>query len=251
MLATLRGNTTARDFIAAWMNWLDRIGNNTLLKGNSANAYMYHYCLGENSGSQAPGTYDYCGGGPQGQGITRDEQYGGWGAAFYINCNATAHWVPNINPPDMTTVVRNAFTLTICPGGSSLHGISNGDWFFAYANWNAPTDLPIVPNVLPAGLTQSSVPYFIVNLINTTGNTYTYNLATSPGGAPIPIVDTTTGYGWGPLDTLYHAATPSIDLGVDHSYLCQVRNSVNWIHAIGSSGAINPGHNPNQFANFT
>ena len=46
MFAALRGNANARDFIAAWMKSLDRIANNTLLKGNSANAYQYHYYLG-------------------------------------------------------------------------------------------------------------------------------------------------------------------------------------------------------------
>jgi hypothetical protein len=252
MFAALRGNTHARDFIAGWMNSLDRIGNNTILKGGSANAYIYHFGINSNNLGQTPGTIDNSSDSTNGIVIHFDEQYGG--EAFYFQSNSTAKWVPNIDPPDMTTVVRNAFTTTIHIGGSGTPG--NGDSFVAFATRYGT--LPVVPNEIPSALTQSNVLYYVRDFTVTGGSlgngdtaTITFNLATSPGGPAIPITDTCTGAGIGILDDFYHYANPSIDNGVSNAFLCQVRNTVNWIHAAGSGQTTNPGHNANTFAGFT
>jgi hypothetical protein len=248
MPSALRGDPNAIDFIKRWMGFLDRIGNNTMLKGTGANAYVYHFGLGGQSCIQPPGTnnlFTTQGGWPP---ITRDEQYGCIGAVFPTNTNAFISYVPNINPPDMTTVVRNAFTITAGHGGTGAPNFGNGDFFFAYANCFVTAS--VYPGLIPTALTQCTVPYFVRDWTNVGGNTYTFNLATSPGGAAIPIADTSTG-GMGPMDALWHVANAAPDNGISNAYLCQVRNSVNWIHAIGSGETTNPGHNANQFAGFT
>ena len=52
---------------------------------------------------------------------------------------------------------------------------------------SADTALPIVPNMLPwQVLRNAPCPTSLSDLINTTGNTYTFNLATSPGGSTDP-----------------------------------------------------------------
>jgi hypothetical protein len=248
MPSALRGDPNAIDFIKRWMGFLDRIGNNTMLKGNSANAYVYHFCLGETIVIQPPGTNNQFTGQGAYPPITRDEQYGGLGSCFSTNTNAIISYVPNVNLPDTTTVVRNAFTMTINPGGVGAPTLGNGDFFFAYASEYVTG--PVHPGLIPSAMTQCTVPYFVRDWTNVGGNTYSFNVATSPGGAAIPIVDTSAG-GLGPMDGLWHCATPGVDNGVSNAFICQVRNTVCWIHAIGSGQATNPGHNANQFAGFT
>ena len=108
---------------------------------------------------------------------------------------------------------------------------------------------------MPSALTQSGGPYYVVNLTNTgpgvSGNIrWTFNLATTLGGAAIPTTDSSTGNALGPMVTIWHSAAPSTDEVISNAYICQLRNTVNWIHAIGSGQTTNPGHNANQRATF-
>ena len=169
--------------------------------------------------------------------MTRDEQFGCYQAVFEYGDIAT--WVPNVNPPDTTTVVRNAFAMEplLSPAWHGTGGVpNNGDFIFALGDAQGPLTLPIVPSAL----TQSGGPYYVVNLTNTgigtSGNIrWTFNLSATLGGPPIPITDSSTGNGLGQLATIWHSGQPSIDEVISNAYICQVRNTVNWIHAIAAS----------------
>ena len=239
MQAALRGNVDAKNFIAAWMNFLDRIANNPIMKGASANAYIHHYGLDAVATIQPHGTLN--GGGGQGYplGITRDEQYCGDQSCFQSGEGAT--WVPNTT--DGVTVTGNAFAME--PQlSTSFHGTggvpNNGDFLFIYGDYNGSPPLPVVPNEIPSALTQSTVLYYVRDLTNTGIGAshnirWTFNLALTPGGPAIPITDTCTGNGIGPLRNIWHSGQPSTDEVISNAYICQVRNTVNWIHAIAAS----------------
>ena len=239
--AALRGNADARNFIAAWMKYLDRIGNNPTMKGSSANAYIYFYGLGQMQSTQPTGTIN--GGVGQGfpLGITRDEQFGCYQACFQSGEIAT--WSPNTT--DGVHVTGNAFAMEpqLSNNFRGTGGVpNNGDFFFAYGDWNGPLKTPIVPSAL----TQSTVLYYVRDLTNTgigvSGNIrWTFNLSLTPGGPALPITDSNpSGNAIGHLAAIWHSSRPSTDKVISNAYICQVRNSVNWIHAIASS---HYGHN--------
>jgi hypothetical protein len=256
MPSALRGEPKAIDFIKRWMNFVDRIANNTLLKGTSANAYIYHYTLGASQHIQFPGTLS---GGPgRGGGgfpaMERDEQLCAYQAMFQDGGPGNQIiWVPNTS--DGTTITGNAFSME--PRlSSNWHGTggvpNNGDFLFAFGNAQGALTTPIVPSAL----TQDGGPYYVVNLTNTgigtSGNIrWTFNLSATLGGSPIPITDSSTGNGLGTLDAIFHSAVPSTDEVVSNAYICQMRNTVNWIHAIGTGQTTNPNRNANAFAGFT
>ena len=245
LFAVLRGNTDARDFVAARVNFWDYIGNRSAIhKGNSANGYIHFGpALAQNNQIQSIGGTEFGGGG--GICMTQDGQFCARNTQPPFLNSPGITWAPNTR--DGVTVTGNAFTCSGAGepgwGGSAPNPgyvFSNGDILAAYAQGSGPGLL------VPAALQQNGV-YFVRDL-NPTGQvsgTWTFNLAATRGGPAIPITDSSTGYTLNVRDHLI-PANPSIEDSGGPTYFCHLANTLNWIHAIGSSRY---GHNA--FARFT
>ncbi len=231
ILAVLRGNADARSWLATMMSWWDYVGRrSTVWKGNSANGYIHLYTISGKSNYQAVGTYNAGNGNP---GITQDSAYAG-AVVFFTNSSLT--WAPN-------TGGGNAFVLNGNPkpawNTDIPYVLSNGDRFCAYAVAGGNT-LPVVPNAVPSALAQNAA-YFIRDLKQTGPTTWTFNLtpiASGPNGPAVTITDKCIGPGMDFADRLI-SANPSIDDSNGPGYICQVANTVNWLHAIASNAKTN------------
>ena len=245
LFAVLRGNTDARDFVAARVNFWDYIGNRSAIhKGNSANGYIHFGpALAQNNQIQSIGGTEFGGGG--GICMTQDGQFCARNTQPPFLNSPGITWAPNTR--DGTSISGNAFT---CSGSGSPgwggsapnpgYVFSNDDVIALSAQGSGPGLL------VPAALQQNGV-YFVRDL-NPTGQvsgTWTFNLAATRGGPAIPITDRSTNYS---LNVVAHLipANPSIEDSGGPTYLCHLANTVNWIHAIAASPY---GHN--LFARFT
>ncbi len=243
MPAVLRGNADATAFITAWMSFCDHIGNHSIHKGNSANGYLHLYRISNTSNAQPIGTY---GKGNTNPAISTDGQFAGTGIFFGGN---SITWVPN-------TSGGNAFTVagTGLPGWNGAdpqpgYVLANGDIICVYAQYGSNRPLPVSPNnAVPGELTQNEA-YYIRDLSPTGqhSGTWTFNLtplAAGPNGPPIRISEECKGPGMN-LDDHLISSHPSIADSKGPDYICQVANTINWLHAIATDAKTNA------FARFT